>query len=312
MLSTKEIAQALLQEGFHCPAQLGSKVRRFEHVYMKQPLFLKQGVGGRDTTPVVLHPDYEAAKDGLLSVGGIRRSDGYYHNSNLIGFPKRMNSGLREIAYGIGIGFTDRAALTVFLDKMLVPPAPEPLTQHSLYDPACGSGGFLVSALEMLGAESARSMLSLNESIRHANHELKASHVRDDVAVTETERRALLKVRIGQGNYRLQLLSIWGGCAVTGVSNLEMLRASHAKPWHVSSPSERLDPFNGLLLVPNLDQAFDHGLISFDDSGSVVISPSLNSQTATSLGITASLRLRQVPAPLIPYLAWHRHNVFRP
>ena len=51
-----------------------------------------------------------------------------------------------------------------------------------------------------------------------------------------------------------------------------MLLASHIKPWRDSNHQERLDKFNGLLLLANLDKAFDLGFISFDDSGKVPIS----------------------------------------
>jgi putative restriction endonuclease len=312
MLSTDEIAQALLHYGFHCPPQSELKVRRFEHERVGEPVFLKQSAGIRDTTPLVLHPNSETEMGELLSTEGVQRSSGYVHNSNLRGYPKRLHRGRREIEYGIGIGFPDSATLTTFLDTMLRVPPPAAVEQPHLHDPVCGTGGFLIHAIEILGDACTPSVSPLSASIQRANQMFGTLRdAREDVAVTETERRALNKVRIGQGTYRTQLFSFWGGCAVTGCSNLAMLRASHAKPWHVSSPAERLDPFNGLLLVPNLDQAFDQGLISFDDVGAILISTALDSQTATLLGITPNLRLRQMTSALLPYLAWHRDNLFR-
>jgi hypothetical protein len=85
--------------------------------------------------------------------------------------------------------------------------------------------------------------------------------------VTDTDKATLIKTRIGQGNFRQKLISLWGGCAVTGYKDASMLVASHIKPWRASSNVERLDGYNGLLLLPTLDKAFDSGFISFDLAG---------------------------------------------
>lgn len=74
--------------------------------------------------------------------------------------------------------------------------------------------------------------------------------------VTATEKELLLKTRIGQGSFRQKLIALWGGCAVTGYKDTSMLVASHIKPWRASSNKERLDGYNGLLLLPTLDKAF--------------------------------------------------------
>ena len=55
-------------------------------------------------------------------------------------------------------------------------------------------------------------------------------------------------------------MRLWGGrCAVTGLDLPLLLRASHIKPWRDSDNRERLDPYNGLLLSPSYDAAFDWG-----------------------------------------------------
>ncbi|QDV39293.1 HNH endonuclease [Tautonia plasticadhaerens] len=67
-----------------------------------------------------------------------------------------------------------------------------------------------------------------------------------------TERRALVLSRVGQGQFRDSLMSVWGGrCAVTGLDLPVLLRASHIKPWRDSDNRERLDAYNGLLLSPS-------------------------------------------------------------
>ena len=129
--------------------------------------------------------------------------------------------------------------------------------------------------------------------------------------ITDTEREALIKARIGQGEYRQALLAYWGGCAITDCTVPALLRASHIKPWREASASERLDPYNGVLLTPNLDLAFDQGLITFDDQGLIRLSPELDPESATALHLYTHLRLRQIEPRHCSYLAWHRENLFR-
>ena len=81
-----------------------------------------------------------------------------------------------------------------------------------------------------------------------------------DETTTETEKKNLVSTRIGQGQFRKDLIDYWKGCAATGYRNSRLLIASHIKPWRLADHQERLDPYNGLLLVPNLDKAFDLGL----------------------------------------------------
>lgn len=115
----------------------------------------------------------------------------------------------------------------------------------------------------------------------------------------------LIKVRIGQGGYRNALLSYWKGCAVTGCLEVSLLRASHIKPWSRANDEERLDPFNGLLLAPHLDVAFDQGLITFGASGELVISPMLSVEDAQRLNLDVRQRLSQIEKRHEYYLAWH-------
>ena len=48
---------------------------------------------------------------------------------------------------------------------------------------------------------------------------------------------------------------------MSGITSTWILIASHIKPWRVSNNNERLDVYNGLLLLPNLDKLFDKGYI---------------------------------------------------
>lgn len=122
-----------------------------------------------------------------------------------------------------------------------------------------------------------------------------------------TEYDAIRKSRIGQGLFRKALLEYWDDkCAVTGLSKKRLLRASHIKPWRLSDNRERLDKFNGFLLQPNLDAAFDAYLISFSDEGKIKISKSLTESDLSRLGIHEKMKLSKIEDTHIPYLAHHR------
>jgi hypothetical protein len=126
-----------------------------------------------------------------------------------------------------------------------------------------------------------------------------------------TVRQAIVLSRVGQGLFRERLLQYWNGCAVTGVKVVEALRASHIKPWSRSTNQERMDQFNGLLLVGTLDLLFDAGLISFDDSGSIMISDVLSTRDRMALGLSKDMRLRQIHPEHLLYLTYHSENIYR-
>ena len=134
--------------------------------------------------------------------------------------------------------------------------------------------------------------------------------VREAPSTTEVER--LRKERIGQDVFRRALLNYWeDACAVTGVKNSTLLRASHIIPWaRCESDEERLNVHNGLLLVATLDAAFDAGLITFEDDGSILISSRLAESDQTSAGIGPDLKLARMNDEIKKRLDWHRLNLF--
>ena len=128
-----------------------------------------------------------------------------------------------------------------------------------------------------------------------------------------TVRIATVRARLGQHRYKVSQAEMWGNaCAVTGITEPALLRASHAKPWSDANDAERLDPANGFPLVVHLDALFDAGLISFDSDGSMMISPRLGKDTISLYGLSNKLQLRNPPTPRQEkYLQYHRKNVFR-
>lgn len=137
-----------------------------------------------------------------------------------------------------------------------------------------------------------------------------ATHSRELEPLADTEKEMVVKARVGQGRFRDDLLGYWSGCAVTGVRLAELLKASHIKPWRLSTNAERLDAFNGLLLLPHYDHLFDRGFITFDDRGLIQISPAIAAIGPGRLGISRDARLRQITQAHLPFLEFHNHEVF--
>jgi putative restriction endonuclease len=137
-----------------------------------------------------------------------------------------------------------------------------------------------------------------------------AVHEPELEAVPETEREAIVKARVGQGDFRESLLIVWKGCAITGIDRADLLRASHIKPWRYSTNAERLDRFNGLLLLPQYDHMFDRGYITFDDRGVLEPSPAIASLPADRLGIDLFAKMSRVEDEHLPFLEYHREEVF--
>jgi hypothetical protein len=131
--------------------------------------------------------------------------------------------------------------------------------------------------------------------------------------LSESERDAIVKARVGQSKFRDQLLQRWGdACSVTALKNKNVLLASHIVPWsRCATTNERWDVNNGLLLTPGLDKAFELGYIGFEhdgpNRGRILVSPKANWDTRSKLGLdNPQLRIREWHPGLSPYLARHR------
>jgi|GEM_PF-5192837 len=131
--------------------------------------------------------------------------------------------------------------------------------------------------------------------------------------LSDSERDAIAKARMGQSKFRDRLLSRWGdACSVTGLKSKELLIASHIVPWsRCETTNARWDVDNGLMLTPGLDKAFELGYISFQhegrERGRIVISPKANWDTRRRLGFDDTmLRIRDWHEGLAHYIEQHR------
>lgn len=134
----------------------------------------------------------------------------------------------------------------------------------------------------------------------------------DDLHLEGKDRDAIIKIRVNQGEFRKRLLKKYDSCCLCDVTNPHLLIASHIKPWsECEDKEERLDPDNGFLLCPNHDKLFDQGYISFDDDGTILISPQLTSEeilcmhidNSKSIGVNLNEKNKY-------YLRYHKENRF--
>ena len=133
-----------------------------------------------------------------------------------------------------------------------------------------------------------------------------------DQTIPETTRQAVVMARRGQGLFKQNVQRIESHCRVTQVDQIEHLRASHCKPWRDASNAERLDGENGLLLTPDVDHLFDRGFISFEDNGTVLVSPVVHRESLHRMGLDDALH-RNVGGfseGQRSYLSFHRESVF--
>ena len=144
-----------------------------------------------------------------------------------------------------------------------------------------------------------------SESDYEIELEIQARHLEGD-----PEKIQLTKSRRGQGIFKANVRLVEDHCRVTGVTNIKHLRASHIKPWSVSSKEEKLDGFNGLLLSPHVDHLFDRGFISFQDSGDMLISKSLSSSVLDKWSIDTGKNVGKFELGHCSYLEYHRDMVF--
>jgi len=132
--------------------------------------------------------------------------------------------------------------------------------------------------------------------------------VNNDTAISATEREAIIKSRVGQGEFRDKLIRYWQGCSISAFRHYDLLVASHIKPWRDAANEERIDLYNGLLLLPNYDKLFDRGYISFNDDGLIIFSRYLDNEDRKLLGMDSHVHLLKIEDKHKPFLEYHRKN----
>ena len=153
------------------------------------------------------------------------------------------------------------------------------------------------------------------DRVKELGDQLKADEIEQtiqgDETLAPTEREQLVRSRIGQGAFRLNVMTGEKACRLTGVTDGRFLIASHIKPWRDCENAERLDGENGLMLSPHADKLFDRGWISFADNGDLLIAADAPLAVMASWGLHASQNVGTFSAKQQAYLQYHRAEIFR-
>ena len=128
--------------------------------------------------------------------------------------------------------------------------------------------------------------------------------LRDDETIEQTEKEAIVLARRGQGKFKQNVSQLEKRCRITQVDRPAHLRASHIKPWRDSSNQERLEGENGLLLTPSIDHLFDRGFISFEDNGTLLISPVAHKPALQRMGVAADEVINVVGLQINKSIIW--------
>ncbi len=128
---------------------------------------------------------------------------------------------------------------------------------------------------------------------------------KDILSVTST--------RQGQQKFRKMIFANYNEkCAISGISQPELLIAGHISPWSKDSRN-RLNPRNGILLNRLHDKAFEERLISFQDDGEILYSPKLRIDTREKLKRIDRDGYLELPNKFKPdpsLIRAHRENLF--
>lgn len=134
------------------------------------------------------------------------------------------------------------------------------------------------------------------------------------------EKETVIKQRVNQSAFRSMVLYNYEErCAITGINIPDLLVASHIIPWVDSTPTQKLNPENGICLSALYDKAFDRGLITISpDDYTICLSSALREYETQSyfdehFGRIAGQKLI-MPIEHRPnrnYLAYHRDRIFK-
>lgn len=142
-----------------------------------------------------------------------------------------------------------------------------------------------------------------------------------------TQRLAEVNLRVGQHRFASTVLANFGrrcgfcGLAIPPTSRGRgLLRASHIKPWAISTDAERLDSRNGIAACPTHDVAFDSGLLGVNGGLRIHVSSALGDRWEMDEGLRHAfgrpplldklLLPGNAEPPASHYLAWHREHIW--
>ena len=194
------------------------------------------------------------------------------------------------------------------------------------YSPLQGNGNGLQSVylaevpealalrlIQLIGPSFDKAFLDIsgNAEIQNDADDVLEKGIMGRTDIGATMKIQLTKSRRGQGIFKANVRLNETCCRVTGVTDRRHLRASHIKPWSMSSDQEKLDGCNGLLLAPHIDHLFDRGFISFADDGKLMVSKKLGSGILDAWGIDSGFNSHQFNPEQSEFLKFHRQEIYQ-
>ena len=193
-----------------------------------------------------------------------------------------------------------------------------PVKYAAFQDNADGNQGYLYPCNEMLAIK----LLELTSDLNiYLDIEEQLEFAISAVVIKERNELATListaihetqvKLRRSQHKFKQVLVEKWQDqCAVCGMNVPELLVATYAKPMKDCSHEERINPMNGLLLCANHSALYRNGLISFDGTGKIHISPKLPEEHYDQLFISPKLKVNREQSHK-PFYKWHKKYIFK-
>ena len=193
-----------------------------------------------------------------------------------------------------------------------------PVKYAAFQDNADGNQGYLYPCNEMLAIKlleltsDLNIYLDLEEQLEFAISAVVIKERNElatliSTAIHETQ----VKLRRSQQKFQQALVEKWQHqCAVCHLDVPELLVATYAKPWKDCSQEERINPMNGLLLCANHSALYESGLISFDGTGKIHISPELAEERYEKLFISPKLKVHREEQHK-PFYKWHKKYIFK-
>jgi len=127
----------------------------------------------------------------------------------------------------------------------------------------------------------------------------------------DLEQVQLIMARRGQGVFRHNVRLVEKRCRLTQLEDSRHLIASHIKPWKVAQGEEKISKNNGLLLSPHVDHLFDGGLISFENSGKLLVSESLEQNVLEKWKLPRNFDSSSLNSEQQYFMEYHRDFVFK-
>ncbi len=172
----------------------------------------------------------------------------------------------------------------------------------SMADALFGIAGDTARAIEQDLSSDIKYEIPTNETEEETDIQMRTD-------IGPTQKTQIINSRRGQGVFKANVRLIETACRVTGVANPRHLIASHIKPWSKSDDIEKLSGFNGLLLSPHIDHLFDKGFISFEESGNLVLSNKLETETLEKWQINKDINVGSFKQEQKQFLEYHRDVV---